>query len=1057
MAQARLAEKERQNREKELEKRRKNYKSPAWTSEAPRPFVDPTIWDDRETNDRLATYIDWHRRHPHSVTPRARDEVLVEKGKDIQIASPRTQVELMRGEDKNALQQKRQEVLDPKPIEKHVYQSPKKKTDGEEKGEQPATPISPFSSPVKEGEEKKEGENVEEDTDDMNKKSDLETSDVAKVQLDPGEMLVYYSNGVKPTPLSPEFQPPRIGANGRMTQVTKLSQKFQYHARIAGRYHSDDPWYTTSVKDGLETYHIDGDHTSVKSKPPKPRQKSAEQIAFEKDMAWKQEQYGRYKGGGPSLSTEQQIILEQLAITVPNAKDKKDIVGPWEDPHKWSKFTEEGTLLEDFNVVDLERKIQNALVAHEELIEADEKRRKKLKQERLAAKRATMERLNASRNTTPATRPQSSQIHPMGRSTIPEGDENTSAASPDGRSLRGDEVTFAGDQSVSSMGALTADGSLMGMTLDGGPSGTIEGGGGSLASGSTYRHKGHGGATVGPLSIGTGASQQKAYIKGGPPVDEATVQAALDYVGFKEGEGDGTTLDGASVNGAGAQSVVSALDSIAEGGTLGGESSTVVTAPKEKEEASTVATAESSSADSKMSKKLRNKLKAKGLSEGRGDSTENTESSSSRSRSMMSSMLPSVKVSLPIPDLGFMASMKRLGVLKRKAGNDDDEFLAGSSKKKKKKKKKGDKGKDKQGEEKGPTDEELLSDSEDEEDKEALFDKYDLMRQKLGGDEELEKQGDAWLKFAAHVRKKAKRDTNVFETSVDLPDAVDKNNLTKTVFMLAVNGADPNMKANNEEPLVINVIAKIILQDNITGSLEDDEDETPDRKRAFRILQALVKFKVELNTIEAKNGVPPLHMAVQAGNYKLIRYLIEEGADPNFFSKDDTTALMNAAKYGHIKLMAWLIRNGALLRIKDKMGRNVLHHAAMWGQTRSALFLLRCGCDKRIRDNDKLTAGGLAEERDFPVTGQAIMTFAVQPYRAQFALQYFLDQDAKANEPPSLLDNVADAAMAALGEGAKAVSKAFNYVGASMKAAGGAIMGMFGLSRKESKPSLTDF
>ena len=27
---------------------------------------------------------------------------------------------------------------------------------------------------------------------------------------------------------------------------------------------------------------------------------------------------------------------------------------------------------------------------------------------------------------------------------------------------------------------------------------------------------------VGPLSIGTGASQQKAYIKGGLPVDEAT-------------------------------------------------------------------------------------------------------------------------------------------------------------------------------------------------------------------------------------------------------------------------------------------------------------------------------------------------------------------------------------------------------------------------------------------------------------------------------------------------------------------------------------------------------
>ena len=137
MAQARLAEKEKANREKELEKRRKNYKSPAWTSDAPRPFVDPTIWDDRETNDRLAVYIDWHRRHPHCVTPRVRDEVLVEKGKDIQIASPRTQVELMRGEDKNELQQKRQEALNP-PQKSDKSPMEKGKTEGEQV-DQPAT------------------------------------------------------------------------------------------------------------------------------------------------------------------------------------------------------------------------------------------------------------------------------------------------------------------------------------------------------------------------------------------------------------------------------------------------------------------------------------------------------------------------------------------------------------------------------------------------------------------------------------------------------------------------------------------------------------------------------------------------------------------------------------------------------------------------------------------------------------------------------------------------------------------------------------------------------
>ena len=84
-------------------------------------------------------------------------------------------------------------------------------------------------------------------------------------------------------------------------------------------------------------------------------------------MKWKEEQYGRYKGGGPSLSVEQQVILEKLAINVPTDKEKKNVQGPWEDPHKWSKYTEEGTLLDDFNSVDLERKIKEALVAHEEL------------------------------------------------------------------------------------------------------------------------------------------------------------------------------------------------------------------------------------------------------------------------------------------------------------------------------------------------------------------------------------------------------------------------------------------------------------------------------------------------------------------------------------------------------------------------------------------------------------------------------------------------------------------------------------------------------------------
>jgi hypothetical protein len=226
------------------------------------------------------------------------------------------------------------------------------------------------------------------------------------------------------------------------------------------------------------------------------------------------------------------------------------------------------------------------------------------------------------------------------------------------------------------------------------------------------------------------------------------------------------------------------------------------------------------------------------------------------------------------------------------------------------------------------------------------------------------------------------------------------------------------------------------------------------------VLQALVRYKVELNTTEAKNGVPPLHLAVAAGNFKMIRYLIEAGADPNYFSNDDTTPLMNAAKYGHIGLMAYLMRHQALLRVKDKEGRNVLHHAGKWGQTRSALFLLRCGLDKRIKDNEKLTAGALAEREEHIVTAQAIMTFSVSPYRAQFALQYFIDQKAKENEPKSGLEGASEAIGDALSSGAKAmgnaIGSAYKAVGSAVSKAGSALAGLFGFKREE-KPSLDAF
>jgi hypothetical protein len=51
--------------------------------------------------------------------------------------------------------------------------------------------------------------------------------------------------------------------------------------------------YSMSVKDQLEQSHIDGSHTTVKSKRSTT---STVMSAFNKEAAWKKEQYGNYEG-----------------------------------------------------------------------------------------------------------------------------------------------------------------------------------------------------------------------------------------------------------------------------------------------------------------------------------------------------------------------------------------------------------------------------------------------------------------------------------------------------------------------------------------------------------------------------------------------------------------------------------------------------------------------------------------------------------------------------------------------------------------------------------------
>ena len=60
------------------------------------------------------------------------------------------------------------------------------------------------------------------------------------------------------------------------------------------------------------------------------------------------------------------------------------------------------------------------------------------------------------------------------------------------------------------------------------------------------------------------------------------------------------------------------------------------------------------------------------------------------------------------------------------------------------------------------------------------------------------------------------------------------------------------------------------------------------------------------------------------GDYKMVKYLIESGADINAKDKNGWTALMFAARNGYDKIAQLLIKSGADIKAKDRDGKTAL-------------------------------------------------------------------------------------------------------------------------------------
>lgn len=109
------------------------------------------------------------------------------------------------------------------------------------------------------------------------------------------------------------------------------------------------------------------------------------------------------------------------------------------------------------------------------------------------------------------------------------------------------------------------------------------------------------------------------------------------------------------------------------------------------------------------------------------------------------------------------------------------------------------------------------------------------------------------------------------------------------------------------------------------------------------------------------NGLPPLLLAYQLGQFSIARLLVENGADLQRGCPNGCTALMAMTKLGKTDEVEFLLKNKANPNSSDAKGTTPLHVAAMRLNIRLIAALMNAGGDPHVENQRGVTPISMAK------------------------------------------------------------------------------------------------